>query len=113
MGSGASKRHPRHYDGPLPTTRDLRQLLPHFLEEVGRKVEVRPDLVIAGWPQVIGPQLAPMTQAIAFTDGILTVKVNNSTLYSLLIQNDKPRLIKNLRDKFPNTLIKTIHFRLG
>jgi hypothetical protein len=113
MGSEASKRFPRNYDGPLPTTRHIRQLLPRFLEDIGQKFKERPDLVIAAWPEVIGHQLAPMTQAVAFVDGILTVKVKNSTLYSLLAQNDKPRLIKNLRDKFPQTMIKTINFRLG
>lgn len=110
---GFSNRHPRHYDGPHLTTRHICQLLPRFLEEMGRKVEERPDLVVAAWPEVIGSQLAPMAQALFFIEGVLTVKVKNSTLYSLLTQNDKPRLIKNLRDKFPGTTIKTIFFRLG
>jgi hypothetical protein len=114
MGSeGHYKRLSRHYDGQLPTTRDIRKLLPFFLENLGKKFNDRPDLVMAAWPEVIGPQLAPMTQAVSFTEGILTIKVKNSTLYSLLNQNDKPRLIKNLRDKFPGTMIKTIFFRLG
>jgi hypothetical protein len=113
MRSGEPKRHPRHYDGPFPTTRHIRQLLPRFLDDIGHKFKERPDLVIAAWPEVVGPQLAPMTQALSFTDGILLVRVKNSTLYSLLSQNDKPRLIKNLRDKFPKTVIKTIFFRLG
>lgn len=108
-----SKRHPRYYDGPLTTTRDIRQLLPSFLEEMGRRFDDRPDLVIASWPEVVGHKLAPFAQAITFVDGVLTVKVSNSTLFSLLSQNDKPRLIQNLRDKFPGTLIKTIFFRLG
>jgi hypothetical protein len=97
----------------LTTTRHIRQLLPQFLEEVGRKCVLRPDLILAAWPEVIGPELAPFTKAITFQDGVLNVTVNNSTLYSLLSQNDKPRLIQNLRDKFPETLIKTIFFRLG
>ena len=108
-----SKRHPRYYDGTLPTTHHIRGLLSHFLEEMGRKFDDRPDLVIAAWPEVIGPHLAALTKAISFVNGVLTVKVSNSTLYSLLSQNDKPRLIQNLRDKFPGILIKTIFFRLG
>lgn len=110
MGSGSSKRY---YDGPLPTSRHIQQLLPRFLAEIGKKFQERPDLVMAAWPEVIGSQLAPMTEAISFMEGVLTVKVSNSTLYSLLTQNDKPRLIKNLRDKFPGTMVKTIFFRLG
>lgn len=102
----------RYYDGPLPTTRHIRQLLPRFLEEIGRLYQDRPDLILAAWSEVIGPRLASMTQSISFQEGILTVRVGNSTLLSLLTR-DKPRLIKNLRDKFPGTLIKTILFRLG
>lgn len=103
---------PRYYDGPLPTTRHIRQLLPKILEDIGRLYHNRPDLVLAAWPDVIGSRLASMTQALTFVEGILMVKIDNSTLLSLLTR-DKPRLIQNLRDKFPGTLIKTILFRLG
>lgn len=113
MGSRFTTRANRYYDGPLPTSRHIRNLLPRFLEDMGRKIDERPDLILAAWPEVIGQQLAPMTQAISFLEGVLVVNVKNSTLYSLLSQNDKPRLIKNLRDKFPGTLVKTIFFRLG
>ena len=95
------------------TTYHIRQLLPRFLQQISSVYKDRPDLILASWPEVIGPQLASMTQAVSFNEGILIVKVKNSTLYSLLSQNDKPRILKNLRDKFPNTLIKTILFRMG
>lgn len=104
---------PWHYDGPIPTTRHISQVLPRILHDIGKRYQDRPDLVLAAWPDVIGEKLAPMTQAISFSDGFLVVKVNNSTLYSLLTQNDKPRLLKNLRDKFPQTTIKSIVFQLG
>lgn len=107
-----SKR-PWHYDGHLPTTRHINQVLPRILHDIGKRYHDRPDLVLAAWPDVIGSKLAPMAQAVSFCDGFLVVKVNNSTLYSLLSQNDKPRLIQNLRDKFPQTVIKSILFQLG
>ncbi|MCH9608811.1 MAG: hypothetical protein S4CHLAM45_07230 [Chlamydiales bacterium] len=94
------------------TTKHLCQLLPSFLNRVGKLHEKRPDLVVDAWPSVIGPKLASFTRALSFTEGVLFVAVNNSTLYSLLSQNDKPRIIKNLRDKFPQTTIKTVVFRL-
>jgi len=108
-----SKRHPRYYDGPLTTTYHIRQLLPRFLKEIGQKCEERPDLVMAAWPEIVGQKFAPFAQAISFVDGILTVKVRDATLYSLLSHHDKPRLVQTLRDKFPGTLIKTIFFRRG
>ncbi len=104
---------PRYYDGTMPTTRHIRQLLPRVLEEIGRRCNERPDLVLAAWPEIIGPQLAPMTQALSFVEGVLTVKVKNSTLHSLLLQHEKARLLQSLRSKFPSLTIKTIFFRLG
>jgi hypothetical protein len=101
----------RHSDGPLPTTRQLCQILPGILEEIGRLYYSRPDLVLAAWPEVVGSRLATMTRAVSFLDGVLTVKVSNAPLHSLLAGYEKPRLIKNLRDKFPNMVIKTIIFR--
>ncbi len=95
------------------TTRHIQDLFPKYLQEIGALYRNRPDLVLAAWPEVIGPQLAPMTQALSFVDGVLKVKVKNSTLHSLLAQIEYPRLIKNLRDRFPTTEIKKILFFLG
>lgn len=103
----------RGSDSTSVTTRHIRHVLPRLLESIGKLYQDRPDLILAAWPEVIGQHLAVMTQAMSFKEGILTVKVKNSTLYSLLSQNDKPRILKNLRDKFPQTVIKTIIFKMG
>lgn len=70
-------------------------------------------MILSAWPEIIGPRLAGMAEACAFNDGVLLVKVKNSTLYSLLSQSDKPKLINTLRQKFPNVSIKNIVFRIG
>jgi predicted nucleic acid-binding Zn ribbon protein len=107
------RRTPKDYDGQQVTTRHLRELLPTVLSKIGGVFQERGDLVLAAWPEMIGPQLASMTQAVSFNEGVLLVHVKNSTLYSLLSQNEKPRILKNLRERFPNTTIKNILFRLG
>lgn len=94
------------------TTRLIGQLLPTFLQRIGERYGQKPQLLLEAWPTVIGPQLAPMTRALSFHEGVLTVAVSNSTLYSLLSQHDKPRIIQHLREKFPHTTIKTVVFRL-
>lgn len=68
---------------------------------------------MAAWPAIIGPKLCQMTKAVSFEEGTLTVLVKNSTLYSLLVKHDKMRILKLLRDKFPNTTINNIVFRIG
>jgi len=106
-------RLPRNYDGTRLTTRRVSDILPAVLSKIGDSFQLRPDLVLAAWPELVGPKVASMAQAISFVDGVLTVKVKNSTLYSLLSRNDKPRLLNELRQKFPKIYIKTIFFRIG
>jgi Ribonuclease G/E len=88
-------------------------LLPRVLAKIGEVYQQRSDLILAMWPEVIGAKLAAMTQAVSFANGILVVKVKNSTLHSLLSQNDKLRILNLLRQKFPNAEIKNIYFRIG
>jgi hypothetical protein len=95
------------------SSHSLSELLPKFLENLGKVYHNRPDLILAAWPEVIGNEIGKMTEALSFVDGILTVRVKNSTLYSLLNQHEKPRIIKTLREKFAGVVIKSIHFRLG
>lgn len=106
-------RTPKNYDGTKLTTHRVSELLPVVLSQIGKVYEDRPDLVLAAWPDVIGSNLAPMTQAVSFVDGVLIVKVKNSALYQLLSQNDNSRILNSLRQRFPNMKIKTIFFRIG
>lgn len=107
------RRTPRNYDGSEITTHRLHDLMPEVLSRISTTFADRPDLILAAWPDVIGERLAPMTKAVSFIDGVLTVTVKNSTLYSLLSKNDKPKLVQALKMKFPKILIKTILFRIG
>lgn len=107
------QRTPKNYDGTGVTTHSIRELLPSVLSKLGEVYQQRPDLILATWPEIIGSKLASMTQAVSFVDGILVIKVKNSTLHSLLSQNDKPRILNSLRQRFPNVVIKTIVFRIG
>ncbi len=93
--------------------KQLKALLPVFLNQLSRKQSERPDLLLAAWPEVIGEKLAPMTQAVLFDKGVLHIKVKNSTLLSLLVQHEGPKLLVRLKQKFPGLKIQNITFRLG
>lgn len=94
------------------TNKQLKDLLPKVLGNIGALHRDRPDLILAAWPQIVGEKLADMAKAVAFENGVLYVKVSNSTLYSLLSQHERGRLLKLLREKFPSVEIKNIHFRV-
>jgi hypothetical protein len=106
-------RTPKNYDGTALTTHHVNDLLPAILARIGEVYQDRPDLILAAWPQIIGPQLASMTRAVGFQEGVLTVLVKNSTLHSLLSQKDKPKILQSLQKKFPNVQIKNVVFRIG
>ena len=96
-----------------PTGKRLDELLPKVMKKIGQMHKVRPDLVVSIWPAVIGTRFASMTQAVSFEEGILTVKVKNSTLLSLLEAHEKPRLLNKFKEKFPQVTFRNIVFRIG
>lgn len=99
--------------GPQITSKKMQDLLPSFLDKLNRSYSVKPDRILDAWPEIVGPHIAPMAKAIRFSEGVLLVKVSNSTLLSLLNHSHRDELLLKLRRKFPKTLIKTLVFRLG
>lgn len=106
-------RTPKFYDGTRVTSHRMAELLPRILAKIGEGHQQHGEFILAMWPEVIGAKLAPMTQAVSFAEGVLVVKVKNSTLYSLLSRHDKPRILNLLRKKFPDVEIKNVCFRIG
>jgi hypothetical protein len=95
------------------TNKHIADVLPKVLDQIAKVHGQRPDLILLAWPQIIGDKFAPMTKAISFKEGVLTVHVNNSTLYSILAQQEKKRLLRQLKEKFPSVQIRDLLFRLG
>ena len=99
--------------GPQLTSKKVQDLLPSFLDKLNRSYSVKADRILETWPELVGPHIAPMTKALKFSDGVLIVKVSNSTLLSLLNSSHRDEILLKLRRKFPKTPIKTVVFRLG
>ena len=95
------------------TNKHLKDLLPSVLRDIEGKKKERPDLLLAGWSMVIEEKWRPMTQAVSFEKGVLMVKVKNAALYSVLVQQEKPKLLHKLQSKFPEADLKNIVFRIG
>ena len=95
------------------TNKHLKDLLPSVLREIEGKRDERPDAILEGWSQVVDEKWRAMTQAISFEKGQLVVKVKNAALYSVLVQQEREKLLKKLQKKFPEAKIKNIIFRIG
>ena len=107
------KRLPRSYDGHRTTLRHVSRIAPGLLKKLSPDQCQQHKLVLNAWAAVVGPAVAGMTRAIDFSQGILTVKVTNSSLYALLRNREKSRVLCLLRKKFPNVTIQDILFRMG
>ncbi|MEM7174951.1 MAG: DUF721 domain-containing protein [Chlamydiota bacterium] len=93
--------------------RAIRDLLPAVLQTIEQKVAQRPDQILASWSTIVTREIATMTRAVSFESGVLRVCVTHSTLYSLLVEHEKKRLLARLKKKFPAVEIRDIVFRIG
>lgn len=107
------KRIPRNYDGATPTGRQIKELLPGILSDLSAKLSDKPDQILDAWPEIVGKRISTMSRAVSFEDGVLKVRVKNSTLNSLLVEHEKPRLVAAFRERFPKVTFRDIFFRIG
>ena len=103
-------RTPRNYSGVQNPAKKMVDLLPDVLDNLRLKIKDPREEVFQLWKILMGEKMASLTEPISFVDGLLTVKVKSSTLYSLLVTVEKPRLLERLREKFS---IRDIIFRVG
>ncbi len=106
-------RTPKNYDGIASPAKTIREILPEVLSRIQKAGGMGISNVIEAWPAVIGPKMASMTRAVSFEKGVLIVLVRSSTLYSLLCQHEKPRLLCRLQEQFPKNQVRDIFFRIG
>jgi predicted nucleic acid-binding Zn ribbon protein len=103
-------RPPRNYSGTENPAKKLADLLPEMMQEIGRKAKDQSEEVFREWFELVGEKMAPMTKPVSLIDGVLTVHVKSATLYSLLCQHEKGRLLGQLQKKFS---IRNLIFRVG
>ena len=104
-------RTPRNYDGTAITTHSMQELLPHALARLGTVYQDQPNLIMAAWSNLVGPQVAAMTHAVQFKDAVLWVNVRNAPLYDLLCRYERIKLLRALQAQFPRVEIRNITFR--
>lgn len=105
-----TERTRRNFDGTTPTGKKISDLLPGILGEINGRAGDEKDAVFQLWFSLMGEKMARFTQPISLKNGVLTIKVKSATLYALLCQHEKARLLKILQEKFK---ISDLVFRIG
>ncbi len=107
------KRTPKNYDGVESPAKTIGELLPALIGGLRRKEEDPTAEILQSWARIVGPSAAKFAEAVGFSDGVLSVVVRSSALYSLLCQHEKPKLLRRLQEEFPKTQVRNIVFRIG
>jgi hypothetical protein len=105
-----NSRTPRNFDGTRSPGVKIEELLPDILAGIGRKTEIPREAIFREWALLLGEKMAGMTQPISFENGVLTVALKSSSLYSVLRVHEKPRLLRKLQEKFQ---VKDLVFKIG
>lgn len=85
-------------------------MLSEILVDISKKNRDPRVEIFQFWQNLMGEKMSPFTEPVSYIDGVLTVKVKSSTLYSLLAGPEKGRLLKSLQEKFS---IRNLVFRVG
>jgi hypothetical protein len=107
------ERVPKNYQGLQPTGRQIKDLLGPILSQMDQLADDKPHELIEAWPELVGEKIASMTQAVSYSKGTFLVKVNNATLYSLLVQHEKHRLLQLIQERFLHLQVRNLLFRMG
>lgn len=105
-----NERTKRNFDGTNPTGKKISDLLPKILIDIGSRTGDEKEAVFHFWFTLIGEKMAPFTQPLSLKNGVLTIKVKSATLYALLVQHEKTRLLKAFQANFQ---VQDIVFRIG
>lgn len=100
----------RKFDPTIPTGKKISDLLPDVLAKIGARQGDQREAIFSFWCLLLGEKMAPLTEFVSLQNGVLTIKVKSATLYALLCQHEKARLLKELKAKFQ---INNIVFRIG
>ena len=104
------RRTPRNYDGTAKTSKSISDLLPQVLKTIRAQTGQPAEEIFLYWRDLIGDKMGPLTEPVSFVDGVLVVKVKSQALYALLCQHERPRLLRQLQNKFS---VRGLTFKIG
>lgn len=104
------RRTPKNYDGTAKCEKSLADLLPQILKEIRTQTVQPAEEIFLFWKELMGDKMGSLTEPVSFVDEVLVVKVKSQTLYALLCQHERPRLLRQLQKKFS---VRGLTFKIG
>jgi predicted nucleic acid-binding Zn ribbon protein len=89
----------------------LKDLVPEALKKAGGQAKLKRGLVLAAWKEVVGQELARLTEAVGLEEGTLTVLVADPVTAHQLTYS-RLLLLRRYEERFPG-VVKEIRFVVG
>ena len=107
------RQTPKNYDGIETTGKLASGMVSNVLKGIQKALDAQPKNVFMVFSGLLDERMRPLVEPVFFAKGILTVKVKNATLLSILSSQEKTRLVHNLRRTIPSVEIQDIVFQSG
>ena len=89
----------------------LKEVIPEALKRAGGKENLKRGLVLAAWREVVGRELAQITEAVALEGKTLLVQVPDPVVAHQLTYS-RLALLKRYEERFPG-MVQEIRFQVG
>ena len=107
------RQNPKNYDGLEWTGRLAKNIVSNVFADIQKSFDANPQNVFAVFLGLLNEKIRPLVEPVFFSKGVLTVKVKNATLLSILSSQEKGHLVQNLGKLLPSAEIQNIVFQSG
>jgi predicted nucleic acid-binding Zn ribbon protein len=90
----------------------LSRIIERVLKEAGLHTKNTAADLLAAWREVVGPEIGSHTSIYGFRSGVVTVSVDSAPLCQELELFRKEELLTRLREKFRDSYVRELRFRL-
>jgi predicted nucleic acid-binding Zn ribbon protein len=83
-----------------------------FLAKVGMVSQLDEQVISAAWREVVGDFIANHSAPDRIQNGVLHIRVTQTTVLFELERNCKARILTNLQERFGKTVVRDLKFRI-
>ena len=103
----------REQSTPPDRTQRAGESLEKVMRQLGLHERLTEAQVLSAWAEIVGEWFALHTCPDRIRDGVLYVRVVQSSVHYELDRNWKPKIIQKLKARFGASRVRDIRFRIG
>jgi predicted nucleic acid-binding Zn ribbon protein len=103
----------RERAAPADRTQVVGETLEKVMRQLGLAERLTEGQILAAWKDIVGEWFALHTCPDRIRDGVLYVRVVQSTVFYELDRNWKPKIIQKLKARFGPNRVRDVRFRIG